>query len=535
MKITSYNDAAKYLENFIGKIRFRIDPEFLKHHDPLTRMRVLLRLIGNPERKFPSVLVGGTAGKGSTAYLISHILTTAGYKTGLTLSPHLQKVNERLQINEEQISDEVFVKMLNLVVSSIEKMKRMSALLRPASLGFAGQVGAPSYFEILIAMAFKYFAEQKVDIAVVEVGMGGEFDATNTLYPLVSVLTNVSLDHTNVLGGTVQKIAKTKAGIIKGFSRCHPEFISGSPYIGKDEMLKQSMKQAQDMVQHDKKGNPIVVTGVKQASVIKIVEDRCREVGAKLYRLEKDFDFAIKGENIKGSIFDFYSHGIYSSSERSESRSFKNDSSRLTPLSGVRSNNKISYLHLSLLGKYQVENACLAIETVLRLGNFGFEVLQHHIRKALKTAFFPGRFENIQFQISNFKFQIVLDGAHNPTKMKAFIKTLKKLFPKQKKIFIVAFKKDKNVKGILRQILPVADYIVITEFRVKTDMAKNASAEAFNIKNQILKIKYDGEVVVEKDSKKALDKALAIEQFSNSTIIVVTGSLYLVGEVRNML
>jgi len=128
-----------------------------------------------------------------------------------------------------------------------------------------------------------------------------------------------------------------------------------------------------------------------------------------------------------------------------------------------------------------------------------------------------------------------LDGAHNPTKMKAFIKTLKKLFPKQKKIFIVAFKKDKNVKGILRQILPVADYIVITEFRVKTDMAKNASAEAFNIKNQILKIKYDGEVVVEKDSKKALDKALAIEQFSNSTIIVVTGSLYLVGEVRNML
>jgi len=215
MQIKSYNEAIRFLENFIGKIRFRIDPEFLKHHDPLTRMRVLLRLIGNPERKFPSVLVGGTAGKGSTAYLISHILTTAGYKTGLTLSPHLQKVNERLQINEEQISDEVFVKMLNLVVSSIEKMKRMSALLRPASLGFAGQVGAPSYFEILIAMAFKYFAEAKVDIAVVEVGMGGEFDATNTLYPLVSVLTNVSLDHTNVLGGTVQKIAKTKAGIIK--------------------------------------------------------------------------------------------------------------------------------------------------------------------------------------------------------------------------------------------------------------------------------------------------------------------------------
>jgi hypothetical protein len=147
------------------------------------------------------------------------------------------------------------------------------------------------------------------------------------------------------------------------------------------------------------------------------------------------------------------------------------------------------------------------------------------------------------------RFSIVLDGAHNPTKMKAFLTTLKKLFPKQNKIFIVGFKFDKDIQRMLMQITKVADKIIITEFERVTDMNINASAEALNIKNQIssvrqgfgrqAKIKYDGEVVVEKDSKKALDKALAIEQFNhvkrgwgNSTIIVVTGSLYLVGEIR---
>lgn len=231
----------------MGRLDLKLTPSFLKHHDPLERTRALLDLLGNPQNKFPSVLIGGTAGKGSTAYLISHILTTAGYKTGLTISPHLQKINERIQINNQQISDEKFVKLLNFVIPAIEDMKGISVGL--ANPDLAPQ-GAPSYFEILIAMAFLYFAQNKVDIAVVEVGMGGEFDATNTLYPLVAVLTNVSLDHTNVLGGTVQKIARTKVGIIKGFHQCHPEFSSGSPprrqvLSRSNEMLKQ--------VQHDKK------------------------------------------------------------------------------------------------------------------------------------------------------------------------------------------------------------------------------------------------------------------------------------------
>lgn len=468
MVIKTYNQAIRYLESFIGKIYYKIDPQYLKHHDPLDRMRILLSLLDNPQNKFPSVLIGGTSGKGSTAYLTSHILQTAGYKTGLTISPHLQKINERIQINGQQISDKEFTKLVNSIVQTIELMKTT-------------KVGAPSYFEILIAMAFLYFVQQKVDIAVVEVGMGGEYDATNTLNPLISVLTNVSLDHTNILGKTVEKIAKTKAGIIKSI---------------KHKVLSSKCLRK----------NLTVVSGVEQKSVVKIVKNQCKKTRATLHLLHKDFNYKITKEDINGVSFDF----------KSEKNNLKN-------------------LHTSLLGEFQVNNASLAIKTALELTKYGFNISENNIRKALNTAYFPGRFE---YLIHNTKYKILLDGAHNPAKMEAFLRSLKKLFPKEKKIFVVAFKEDKDIKVMINKIFKIADAVILAQFQAKTDMKQNASADAFNIKNEILNIKYNKEIFVEKNSKKALQKALniLISQYSNiPSIVVVTGSLYLVGEIRNML
>ncbi|MDP2638317.1 MAG: folylpolyglutamate synthase/dihydrofolate synthase family protein [Candidatus Levybacteria bacterium] len=498
MVITTYNQAVRYVESFIGKIVFNVKSS----EDPLERMRVFLNLLDNPQNKFKSILVGGTSGKGSTSYLISHILTTAGYKTGLTISPHLQKVNERLQINGKEISDGSFTELTNSMIRIIESMKKM-------------KIGEPSYFEILIGMAFKYFADQKVDIAVVEVGMGGEFDATNTLNPLIAVLTNVGLDHMQILGNTVEKIAKTKAGIIK-YGRL--------PHVSDDAQLFKSKNQTFDSVSLSKsrlQSSPkptfsssesgqalVVITGVTQPSVIKIVEDRCKKVGAKIYRLGKDFKISI--------------------------------------LNGFK---------LSLLGDYQKENASLAVETVRRLENFGYSIKDESIKKALSAAFFPGRFEVIKChpefisgsspagdtlrknemlkQVQHDRgVTLVLDGAHNPTKMHAFLASLQKLFPQEEKVFIVGFKFDKEIDKMLKQIVGVADEIIVTEFRAKTDVAVHASADALMIKDKLLRMKYMGKVTVEKDSKKALDKALAIQQFNNKTIII-TGSLYLVGEIRS--
>ena len=471
MTIASYKQVIKYLESFIGKIIFKVDKEYLKHHDPLERMRVFLSLLGNPQEKFKSVLIGGTSGKGSTAYLISHILITAGYKTGLTISPHLQKINERLQINGEQISDEKFTELTTSMIRIIKAMRKMP-------------IGGPSYFEILIGMAFLYFARSKVDIAVVEVGMGGEFDATNTLSPLIAVLTNVSLDHTSILGKTVEKIAKTKAGIIKGLRIKDKGLINNSSLI----------------IHHLP-----VVTGIKQPTVVRIIEERCRKVGAQLFWLGKDFNYKIKKESIEGSIFDLIS-------QRDRVR-------------------KLNDLKLSLLGDYQVENASIAIKTVLELEKFGFKVSDNEIRRALSTAFFPGRFEAINYTLDAKRYTLILDGAHNPTKMKEFLKNLKKLFPNQKKVFIVGFKFDKDIPKMLKQITKVADEIIITEFNRATDMSVSASAEAESIKYYVSSIKYQGEVYYEKNSKRAMEKAF--EMAGKDDLIVVTGSLYLVGEIRN--
>jgi len=509
MKISNYKEAVKYLETFIKPVSFaRITANDAKQKDPLARMRRLLELLGNPQNEFKSILIAGTSGKGSTAYLISHILTNAGYKTGLTISPHLQKVNERIQINEVPISDEKFTEIFTLMIRIIRVMKKEGE--------------EPSYFEILIAMAFLYFAKEKVDIVVAEVGMGGKFDATNTLNPLISVLTNVSLDHTNILGKTVLQIAKEKAGIIKKY------YVSSRMY------------QAEKGVHNTKYIIPAtVVTGVKQSSVIKLVEEKCKEVGAQLFRLGKEFNYEIKKEDQNGTVFEFYSSRELKISSRSASPDSIGASWRTS------NNNILDNLSLSLLGKHQVENACLALEVVSQLKKSGFKISDDVIKKSLKTSFFPGRFEINEFKIKNLKFKIILDGAHNPEKMKAFLKTLKKFrgstrgVGARKLIFIVGFKSDKDIKRMLKQISGIADVLILTEFNSITDVNKNGSQQISNLKSQIAKLisnikNKKLKIYFEKDSKNALKKTMSLVS-SKEDLIVVTGSLYLVGEVRNLL
>jgi dihydrofolate synthase/folylpolyglutamate synthase len=169
----------------------------------LERVKRLLELMKNPEKKFKSILVGGTSGKGSTVTMISSVLQEAGYKVGTFTKPHLSSFTERIVVNKKRIPEDEVVKIVNKIKSTTGVMKKDANFEHP------------TFFEIVVAIAFEYFTEQKVDFAVLEVGMGGRLDATNVVNPLVSVITNVSLEHTKILGNTVLKIAKEKAGIIK--------------------------------------------------------------------------------------------------------------------------------------------------------------------------------------------------------------------------------------------------------------------------------------------------------------------------------
>ena len=170
----------------------------------LDEVRTLLAALGGPHRRFPSVLIAGTNGKGSTAATLASILNASGLRTGLYTSPHLARPNERIRVEGTEISDDDFARLYFRVDDAARQL-----------LGSGGLPQSPSYFEVLTAEAFLYFAERQVDLAVLEVGMGGRLDATNVVEPLVSIITDISLDHTEWLGSTISAIAREKAGILR--------------------------------------------------------------------------------------------------------------------------------------------------------------------------------------------------------------------------------------------------------------------------------------------------------------------------------
>jgi len=185
----NYKEALNWLDNF-SEFKIKLG---------LERIKILCDRLGNPQDNFKIIHVGGTNGKGSVCRVISSILTNSGYKTGVYISPHIQRFTERIVIDGNEISEKDLVSIIQKIKPIVDDMEK----------------DPPTYFEIVTAIAFKYFNDKKVDFAVVEVGLGGRFDATNIVKPEISVITNVSLEHQNILGNKIKDIAFEKAGIIK--------------------------------------------------------------------------------------------------------------------------------------------------------------------------------------------------------------------------------------------------------------------------------------------------------------------------------
>ena len=222
-------------------------PTRMGERPDLGRMRRLLSELGDPHHGLPVLHIGGTSGKGSTATVAAQILHEAGYRVGLHVKPHLEAVEERFVVDGVPIEP-----------------GRLTALLDAAS-NSARRVG-PTWYELTVAIAFQHFQAEHVDIAVVEVGLGGTHDGTNVVEPRAVVLTNVGLDHTEILGDTVEKIASDKVGIVK----------PGVP----------------------------VVSGASQESVRRIIEDRCALMGAPLWQLDRDLSYQVRGIGPDGGCFD---------------------------------------------------------------------------------------------------------------------------------------------------------------------------------------------------------------------------------------
>lgn len=191
--IKSYREAVDYLYQNLPMFQ-RVGAAALKRD--LSNTIALCQELDNPQNRFQTIHIAGTNGKGSTAHMIAAVLQSAGYKTGLYTSPHLKSFTERIRVNGSEMDKDAVTAFVNRVRALIEKIK-------------------PSFFEITVAMAFDYFVSQEVDVAVIEVGLGGRLDSTNVIHPLVSVITNIGMDHKELLGGTRESIAREKAGIIK--------------------------------------------------------------------------------------------------------------------------------------------------------------------------------------------------------------------------------------------------------------------------------------------------------------------------------
>lgn len=245
----NYNEAIAYVEN-TGKFAINLG---------LQRIQRLCDLAGNPEKELKIIHVAGTNGKGSTTTFISSILISQGYRVGIYTSPYIERFTERIKINAREISEDEVARLITEISSDIDKVEQ-EGLERPTE------------FEIITACAFKYFKEQKVDFVLLEVGLGGRFDATNIVYPLLSVITTISYDHINILGDTLGKIAYEKAGIIK----------NGRPVV-----IYPQEKEAMDVILSETEG---------RNSSVKLVQD---------------IKYEVVQDSVDGIIFNAYGNREY--------------------------------------------------------------------------------------------------------------------------------------------------------------------------------------------------------------------------------
>lgn len=445
MEIKSYSKALGFLNQFIPKQPVEKFPGELW----FSRAVEFMRLLGDPQEKLKIVHVAGTSGKGSTTYLTSLLLRSQGFLVGSIFSPHIIDIRERIQINNQLISKEKFVLYLNKLIPAVEKMGNT-------------KFGPPSYFEILVALAFVAFEKEKVGYAVIETGLGGKFDATNVVKRMdkISLITKIGLDHTRILGNTLTKIATEKAGIIQ-------------------------------------KEN-IVISAKQANSVKKILIEKAKNKAAKILFASEDFTYRIHKVNENGSEFNFTFGSI-----------------------------NLSDIELSLVGIHQVENCSLALFCLFLISKRDkFDINIKKLKTSLAKAYFIGRFD---IQYKNGK-TIIIDGAHNPQKMRAFISSLKKIYLQKKFDFLIAVLATKEYKKILRVIIPVASSITISSIPQASPDFQHVSADIEKMKQALIKRGFKNTAVI-KNQKEAIDTVF--KKAKNT--IVITGSLYFLGEVYRYL
>ena len=408
----------------------------------LSRIERLVALLGHPESRYGTVHVTGTNGKGSVAAMTASILSKSHRRTGLYISPHLTSYTERMGIDGVPVSEADFAAVISSAAEAAEKM-------------LAEGEEQPTEFEVLTAAAFLYFAEKKVDYAVIEVGLGGLLDSTNVITPEVSVITNVALEHADRCGGTLEGVAEHKAGIIKD-------------------------------------GVPVVTAAA--GAPLAVLQRTAEEKGADIFVLGEDFSAKAAGHDEEGQCMDFSS-----------------------ALLGIRE----ARYSLSLAGSCQIANAALAVMAAELLRSSNPSIVQETIAAGLADTRWPGRFE----RFSAAGRTVLVDGAHNPAGAAALKDSLDTYYPDEGRVFLLGILRDKDYKTMLATLLHKGDIVVITQ----PESERAGDPEVLGACARELAAR----VETVPDAGEALARAL--ELTDERRILCVAGSLYLIGEIRQML
>ena len=419
----------------------------------LDHMRVLLGALDHPERRFPGVLIAGTNGKGSTAATLASILQASGVRTGLYTSPHLIRINERIRINGAEISDDEFALLHDMVDRTAERLVGESEL-----------PWHPSFFEMLTAIAFEYFARKKVDIAVLEVGMGGRLDATNVIEPEISIITDISLDHQKFLGNTVTEIAREKAGIIRR---------------GGVVVTLPQQPQANDVI-----GNTILELEARAVNAVPYVPP-----------VAPSTEYRVTSSKSGQAVFRY-------------------------PLEVM---GKPILVETLLVGRHQLRNVALAIAAAEELSHRGFAITADSFERGIRETHWPGRFQVIP--PANGAPEYVLDVAHNPAGAWALRSTLSGAYEDRPLTFVFGAMRDKAIAEIAELLFPLAERV----FATRSDNPRSATAA------EIREAEAHTSVAIEEapDVVAALERA-RIAAGTNG-VVVVTGSIYIVGEAMQAL
>ncbi len=461
----SYNAAVDHLYA-LGQELAPATPATPRRKFDLAHMRVLAAALGDPQNTFPAILIAGTNGKGSTAATLASILTAAGYRTALYTSPHLSRVNERIQIDGLQIPDEDFARLYFHVDTTAERLIAEGALPHH-----------PSFFEVLTALAFSYFAEQHIDIAILEVGLGGRLDATNIVTPLISVITDIALDHQDYLGNTLTEITREKAGILRpnGTLITLPQHPEANQAIG---------EAAADLNLHAISAAPYIPHNPIRSERI-----------STLTLPRNHYTLTLAGEPLEIN----------------------------SPLSGHHQQRNIA---LAIAAADELRNPTNPAQVISNRKSY--KITNANIEEGIRNTRWPGRLE---FLPPN----LLLDVAHNPAgawTLRAAIAQLPEDPEAQPRTLLFSCLRDKDLREMTQILFPLfdssadrpQDHIILAPI----DNPRAASVEDLLAAAHALDIPAHAAPHL----AAALAQAQAITPANG--LIVATGSVYMVGEIRRL-